>query len=582
MCGIAGIMASTRGGVDAAALDALGRALAHRGPDGDGRFADDHVGLAHTRLSIIGLDDGAQPLYGPGGEVLVANGEIYNYIELRREFPDYAFRTGSDCEVILALYRRHGLDFARHLRGMYALALYDPAAGRLVLARDPFGIKPLYVAETPAGLAFASEPRAFIAAGLLSASVQPSKALEVIDTQMIEGGTTIYEGVERIAPGETVVVEGGRIVERRRLRPLADREPLHSDEPATLEALEKVWLSSVELHQRSDVPFGLFLSGGVDSSAVLAAMARLFDRPVRAYAAGFPGASVADERDQARRVAGALGAEFVDVPVTEEMFWSHLPEMVAASDDPVADYAAVPTWLLARRAREDVKVVLTGEGGDEMFAGYGRYRSASRLLLPKPVRRGDGLLSGLGLTRGGKASPRDRQKLRTGWRQTRLQRAQWEDISTWLPDDLLLKLDRNLMWHGVEGRVPFVDPEMARFAFHLPDGLKLRGKAGKYILKRWLEGVCPQAEPFSKKRGFTVPVRDWIAARADRLGPLVAAQPGIAELCRPDAVREVFKGGGKTALLACWRLTYYALWHHIHILGAPHDGDIMGVLAARP
>jgi asparagine synthase (glutamine-hydrolysing) len=334
----------------------------------------------------------------------------------------------------------------------------------------------------------------------------------------------------------------------------------------------------------------MFLSGGIDSSALLACMARLNERPVRAFTAGFPGTAVQDERDHARRVAKAAGAEHIEIAVTENDFWGNLPAIAAAMDDPVADYAIVPTFLLAREAAKELKVVLSGEGGDELFAGYGRYRRAVRsALLGGRQMYARGALDGLGVLRAETKDWRkgieaaEQEPLGRNW--SRLQAAQATDVAEWLPNDLLLKLDRCLMAHGVEGRTPFLDPVVADLAFRLPDDLKVRNRTGKYLLRRWLEQALPEADPFSKKRGFTVPVGDWIASHAGELAPLMAQNQGISEICRPDEVGRLFRGlgGGDTKRTgrACWRLLFYALWHRIRVEGAEPLGDTATVLAGK-
>ena len=585
MCGIAGIMSGDGEAPSAAALQAMGAALAHRGPDGNGHYRAGDVGMVQTRLAIIDLATGDQPLYEPAGAALMANGEIYNYIELRAALSGIAFSTSSDCEPPLYLFRRHGLDFTLQLRGMYAIALHDPASGRLVLARDPFGIKPLYYAETAAGFAFASEPQALIAGGLVPAQLVRQVRNELLQLQFTTGRETIFAGIQRVLPGETVVVTRGRVVERRRREALPAAPPLPREEGAALREFDRVFADSVLLHQRADVPYGMFLSGGIDSSAVLAMMARLNERPVKAFTIGFTGAHVADERAQARAVARALGAEHVEVEFREGDFWRLLPEIARSMDDPAADYAVLPTYKLAATAREaGLKVILSGEGGDELFAGYGRYRSVIRpWWIGGKLLRGRGNFDKLGILRGDLAGWRDgiaAAELRgaAGGR-TRLQVAQATDCADWLPNDLLGKLDRCLMAHSVEGRTPFLDPLVADFAIRLPDDLKLRHGLGKWLLRRWLAEHVPAAEPFSRKRGFTVPVGDWIARRSAQLGPLVASQAGVREICLPRAVEKLFReAAARRAGLAAWTLLFYALWHRQHILRLPAGPDVFATL----
>ena len=336
----------------------------------------------------------------------------------------------------------------------------------------------------------------------------------------------------------------------------------------------------------------MFLSGGVDSSVVLALMARLNERPVRAFTVGFPGTQAADERDQARTAAAAVGADHVEVAFGEEDFWSLLPVVAAAMDDPAADYAALPTYKLAQAARaDDLKVILSGEGGDEMFAGYGRYRRALRpRIFGGRQPWGHGIFDDLDVLRGDGAGVLHAAAWRGGITtaeaaeaapvRTPLQRAQAVDCAAWLPNDLLTKLDRCLMANGVEGRVPFLDPLVADFALTLPDRLKVRRRLGKWLLRLWLETGLPSARPFARKRGFTVPVGAWMAGRGREIGPLVAAQPGVAEACRPDAVVRLFAAAGDGAVKAAWTLLFFALWHQCHILGRAPAGDAFETLAS--
>jgi len=586
MCGIAGIMTRDGRPPDQRVLDRLIAELGHRGPDGDGKHLSYGVGMVQTRLAIIDLETGDQPLYEPGGAALVANGEIYNYRELRDELGDVRFATMSDCEPPLHLYRREGPQFSRRLRGMYAIAIHNPAESRLVLTRDPFGIKPLYYVETQTLFAFASEPQALIAAGLVEPEVDAGHRDELLQTQFTCGADTIYRGIQRVLPGETLVVRSARVVERHRQDALATGGPETVSEDGALKELDRVLEDSVSMHQRSDVPYGLFFSGGIDSTAVLVMMARLNEKPVTAFTAGFPEMADPDHRAFLRSLTDKCNAQLNEVDFTEQDFWELLPRVAADIDDPTADYAVLPTWKLARTAAQDLKVVLTGEGGDELFAGYGRYRSVLRpWWMGGRTIRAKGTFDGLGVLRDTGTAWRDgiasaeARVAEFGW--TALQQAQATDCADWLPNDLLTKLDRCLMAHGLEGRTPFLDPVVADFAFSLPDNLKVRKHMGKWLLRRWLDKALPEANAFDRKRGFTVPVAEWIRRRGTALGDLVAAQPSVQEICRPDRVRGLFQGTGKREGFAAWTLLFYALWHKHHLEKGDADGDVFEVLADR-
>jgi len=607
MCGIAGLALS--GGSkppDPATVAALAQALAHRGPDGAGHSVVGRVAMVHTRLAIVDLDGGDQPIFA-GSASLVANGDIYNDRELRAQMPGVVFATGSDCEPPLHLWLRDAASYADSLHGMYAIAIHERGGRSLTLSRDPFGIKPLYTAAVEGGLAFASEPQALLAAGLVRRAVRPAARDELLQLQFTTGEETIFPGIRRVLPGETLRISDGHVLERTRRAALPSGGPEEIGEALALERLDAALMRSVEGHQRADVPYGLFLSGGVDSAAILACMARLNGAPVHAFTAGFDVRGAADERAQAAAVAAAVGARHDTVVVTEEMVWRHLPEIVACMDDPAADYAIIPSWFLARRAREEVKVVLCGEGGDEIFAGYGRYRKAMRpWWRGGRVMRGRGSFDRLDVLRARPAGWRDgmvaaearavaesladaqanarveAQASEAGRAErSRLGVAQAVDVADWLPHDLLLKLDRCLMAHGVEGRTPFLDAGVAAAGFRLPDRLKLQGGRGKYLLRQWLEEALPEARPFAPKQGFTVPIGDWIAGQGARLGPLVAAQPGVAEVAEPSRVVALFRhADGRGRGFAAWTLLFYALWHRTHVLGLAPAGDVFETLGA--
>ncbi len=570
--------------VDARVMGHLQAALAHRGPDGAGRYLCGPVGMINTRLAIIDLKTGDQPLHDDSGAVLVANGEIYNDPEIRARLKDVRFRTGSDCESPLHLYRLKGLDYVKDLRGMYAIAIYDPAAARMILSRDPFGIKPLYYVEAPGWFAFASEPRALIQAGLADRSIRPEARSELLQLKFTTGAATIFSGIRRVLPGETLVISDGRIVERRRVSALPDGGPRPIGYEDAMARLDEIMRDSVAHHLRSDVPYGLFLSGGIDSSTLVGLMAQMSSNPVVALTAAFPDSSVPDESADARRVARAVGADHHIVEMTAEYFWNNAARIADALDDPTTDAATVPTFALAQAARNSVKVVLSGEGGDEMFCGYSRYRRARWL---------GGVMTRHARTRGEFDSFDTMRRAFDGWRRrldeverredssprTFIQKLQAVDCAEWLPNDLLIKLDRCLMANGIEGRTPFLDPVVAEFAMRLPDGMKATTRMSKRILRDWLATNVPSAEPYAKKLGFNPPIGEWIAARKDSIAQLVAAEPGIAEAFDAQDVRRVFASPEKCHQ-AAWGLLFYALWHARHVIGIPADGDAAEVLSA--
>ena len=328
---------------------------------------------------------------------------------------------------------------------------------------------------------------------------------------------------------------------------------LRGDERDLVAQLDAVLEDSVRVHQRSDVPYGLFLSGGIDSASIATLMARLNERPVTAYTCGFDAPGAKDERAQAERVAKALNLDWRETSFDEADFWRIAPQIAWALDDPTADYATLPTYKLAEAAKGSLTVVLTGEGGDELFGGYGRYRRALR-----PGWLGGRPAEPRGADAAALARWRTEAEAPPGL--TPLQQAQWADVATWLPNDLLLKLDRCLMAHGLEGRTPFLDPQVAAFAFPLADKFKVQGRYGKWLLRKWLERACPAAEPWARKQGFTVPVEAWIAPRAAD----IAARLGHVEAVRrvkPDAAAAFTAGGDGVR----WPLLFFAVWSRIHL-----------------
>ncbi len=585
MCGIAGVMTRNGRPCEAAVLDRLVGAMKHRGPDGSGRFLNGSIGLVSTRLAIIDLETGDQPFEDPQGAVLVANGEIYNDLEIRRQLTDAPYRSKSDCESPLHLYRRKGLDFTDGLRGMYSIAIYDKATSKLVLTRDPFGIKQLYYVVTPTHFAFASELQALMASGLANGHhINPQKRAELFQLKFTTGSETIFSQIYRLLPGETIVVADGQIVERRFRRAIPKGASPTIDYSQASHRIHDILTESVAVHVRSDVPYGLFLSGGIDSSTLAILMSRISPLPVTALTAAFPASRVPDESEAARRVALAVGADHHVVEVSQDDFWRTSPKVAAALDDPTADASALPTFMLGEIARRaNLKVVLSGEGADEIFGGYSRYRRALwlwGLLRRKSRTHGvfkvatdkthalDKWRDGLGITETQETSDR--------WSQ--MQTLQAVDCAEWLPNDLLVKLDRCLMAHSVEGRTPFLDSKVAPFAFGLPDDMKAREKWGKWLLRDWLSKNLPAAQAWAKKAGFNPPIGEWIDFHKAKLEPLVMSQPGIAEMSIGDLVRQVFADPIKHGQ-AGWSLVFYALWHSRHVLGAAADGSIGDVLS---
>ncbi|MGD2064426.1 MAG: asparagine synthase (glutamine-hydrolyzing), partial [Nitrospirota bacterium] len=562
------------------------------GPDGKGHYENGRVGLAHTRLAIIDLIGGAQPLYNEDRSLaLVANGEIYNYLELRRELQDlgHRFSTHSDCETILHAYEAWGERFAEHLHGMFAFALHDTHRDELILARDRLGIKPLYFASADRGFAFASELKALLPF-LGTPQVDPAGLAEYLQNGWESAPRTLIRGVQKLMPGSIVRIGAtGDLFSHRYWSPTAVR-PAAWGLAEALERFDAVMQEVIEVHLRSDVPVGLFLSGGVDSSVLAALIAPRMAEPLRTFSVGFPGSSVDSELGAAAEVASRFGTQHTPLEVTVDAMLERLPHAVWAADDLMADYANLPVSLLAEVAGEQLKVVFSGEGGDEVFAGYIRYRQpwhkrlATWLRYPgaggfRPHGTFHKLPASLYQPDLSRAMHGSRAPFIRAWRETPhgwtdLMRRQYIDIMTWLPDQLLVKADRMLMAWGVEGRVPFLDHRVVEFGLALPDALKVHGGAGKRFLKLWAERLLPPEALWTPKKGFFVPLRDRLRGEwLERYAAVVPTSIGVRrwfDIPALERLIEVQRRTGKAAK-PLMRVLIFALWHRLFVEG---DGQI--------
>lgn len=602
MCGIAGYFLKSGATAPAGLLGRFAGLMTHRGPDSTASKIIAQAGFVHTRLAIVDLAGGQQP-FADDQKMAMANGEIYNHQALREQLgPTQRPDSLSDCAVLLPLFSRHGSQFIDQLRGMYALAAYDGRQDRGILARDAFGIKPLYYLEQESGIYFASEPGVLIKSGLVAADMDPLRAVWLLDQQYYSGADMICSPIKRLLPGEVLEIANGQIAGRFFDHPL-EAVPAGNSDPAELDDRLQ---ETVAAHQMADVPFGMFLSAGIDSSILLAMMTRLNQSPdtapVLAYTARFPDAPVPDETGLARQLARQCGAQFIDCPYTKADFFADAGLAVAACDDPAADYAILPSLHLARRAARDVKIILSGEGGDEFFAGYGRYRRRLSLW-PSAPRPRPGPALKAGLLHDGLASQLQDQLsmlaaqpghsagfgMRLLDRDRALRHIQRADIDSWLPDNLLVKLDRCLMRASVEGRTPFIDRQLSVWGYHLPASAKLRGRHGKYLLQGWLAEHLPAARPFQRKRGFSVPAGYWVASEAARLAPLLENLPLLSSLVTPGRIAAVLaagqKAGDKSAAdrggLLAWRLLFFGLWEQIHLHQVDPEQPVWDILAAR-
>jgi asparagine synthase (glutamine-hydrolysing) len=631
MCGIAGIVKlDPREPVDEPRLKRMRDVLRHRGPDGEGLWIDGPVGLGHRRLAIVDVASGQQPMTTEDGTAWITfNGEIYNHAALRPglEARGHRYRTRSDTETILHLYEEHGDRCVERLTGMFAFALWDRARARLLLARDRLGIKPLYWTLTDSELRFASEIKALLAADAGRPAFNRAVLPEFLATRYVAGEETFFTGVRTLAPGTTLTWSPGDGIEVRRYwrLPVAI-EP----EPGTLAAratqVREGLRAAVASHLMSDVPLGLFLSGGIDSSALAALMAPLASRPIRTFAVGFddPGAN---ELPWARLAARAAGAEHREVVVSPAEFFEALPRLVWHEDEPIAFTSSVPLYFVSRLAAEHVKVVLTGEGSDELFLGYNRYRVTawnqrlggtwSRLpagvraavatgvrRLPRRARRYAGrsflavggsirdlfcenfavfptALQSRLLADGDTVAMRDPYAVQLrAYREGEgdvLARMSHADLQTYLVE-LLMKQDQMSMAASVESRVPFLDHEFVEQVVAIPASMKLAGWRTKAVLRRALRGLVPDPILTRRKMGFPVPVGRWLRGDFRHvvdefvLGPRALAR-GLFD---PAALRSLAAehAAGIEHGDRLWLLANLEMWQRIFL-----DGEDVGAVA---
>lgn len=599
MCGIAGFMtlAST---INPKVLSFFQEKLTHRGPDDEGHFQSlssqpkesPSILMFHRRLSIVDLSEGHQPFvhHFPDGHylVLIVNGEIYNSETLRQTYSTFPFKTHSDCESILPVYLAYGpREFSSHLQGMFALGLYDSRTNSLVLSRDGFGIKPLYIRLDKNTFAFASEIPA-LTFPCMENPLSPEGPSEALHRQYTSGSLTLFQDISRVLPGQTLLINKNLQIETFHLPPIPlpkERSSLSKKQGSclskTLTHFETLLLETVNTHLLSDVPVGLFYSGGVDSSVLLKALLLLGHSQVPAFHIRFEG-----ENDSLPS-KNPLSCQLTEVSFSEADFWELLPLAAFVMDDFAADYAVLPTLKLAQAVhKEKIPVILSGEGGDEIFAGYGRYRRHNRFWPWRtPLFRHKSLLYNLPIAdrfswyQDLSATERLIQKSSL----SSLQKAQYMDLITWLPDDLMIKLDRPLMYYGIEGRPPFLDKAMANFGFDLPETYKVRKKDGKWLLKYWLSRVEPSLNFFVKKKGFSPPVHLWLFAKLAFLKATLLSQHALTPWIPAHHIHHLLDRLEKNPQdpktgLAIWILLFYTLWYKIHVQGYSHEMSVFDLL----
>jgi asparagine synthase (glutamine-hydrolysing) len=616
MCGIAGILRSDGAPPDARLLGAMTGAIAHRGPDGDGFFCDGPVGLGHRRLAIIDLATGDQPMSSDDGSVvLIFNGEIYNFRELRRELEarGATFRTASDTEAIVRAYEAWGVECLGRLRGMFAFALWDKARRRLFLARDRVGIKPLVYAWDGRRLLFASEIKALLEDPELPRDLDWDALRDYLTLHYIPSPRTIFRSIRKLPPASYLVFDQDRAEpEIRRYWDLhfsADPRPSEAD---WLDGLRFHLTDAVRSHLVSDVPIGAFLSGGVDSSTVVALMAQATAGRVRTFSIGFDDADF-DELQHAREVARRYDTQHFEYVVKPNALET-LPRLAWQFDEPFADSSALPTYYVSKITREHVTVALSGDGGDENFLGYTRYARAQRLherldafpaVLARPLlglaarllapgARGQGYLDLLG------APPVDRYFKLVAYQRSETLRSllsaaarervspvvtpglfrrlaaegrtpdyastlQYLDIHCYLPEDILTKVDRTSMAVSLEARVPLLDHVLMEYVATMPTRLKLRDGAGKLILKRAMAADLPAGILDRRKMGFGLPIASWFRRELtdyvrDVLTGGRTRQRGLVDPVAVSALLDEHQSGGRDRSSQIWALLALEEW----------------------
>jgi asparagine synthase (glutamine-hydrolysing) len=616
MCGICGIV-SANGPADPDRLARMSAKLVHRGPDSDGAFVDGPAALAARRLAIIDLETGDQPIANEDETVhVVQNGELYNYRELRTELEraGHRFRTHGDTEVLVHLYEQDGLAFARRLRGMFAVALWDAKRRRLVLARDRFGIKPLYYRAHADGIEFASELRSLPRGEIDLDALEAFLAFNSIPAPL-----TIFRGTRKLPPGHVLTWEDDDVRLERYARPAPTPagELREDDEAELIEELRGRLRDSVRAHLIADVPVGVLLSGGIDSSALAALAAQESSEPVRTFSIGFKERSF-DELADARLVAERYGTQHRELVLRPDAALL-LPALADAFDEPFADSSALPTYLVSQLAAQDVKVALSGEGGDELFGGYytyvadlladrtGRLAALARPVverLPSSTARASFDYKAKRFTRAAHLPPLERHHAwkeifspearaqltgrrhgfdpvdlyRERFAETEgaelLARLQDVDLGSYLVDDLLVKTDRASMAHSLEARVPYLDAAVASFALALPRRHRVNGLRKKVLLRKAVAPLVPDRIVRGKKRGFSIPAAAWLRGELepfarDTLSAETLHRQGFFQ---PEAVRKLIDrhvAGQEDLSRQLWGVLAFTLWHERHVEREP-------------
>lgn len=618
MCGIAGIFDPTGSGIDQEALIRSGETLRHRGPDDDGIHTDGYIGLVFRRLSIIDLESGAQPMSNEDGTIwLVCNGEIYNFQTLRKELEDkgHRFRSESDSEVILHLYEELGEEFVKRLDGMFGFALWDSKRHVLVLGRDRLGIKPMYYSVRPdGGLLFASELKAILEMPGVERSIDPDALSHYLTFRYVPGEHCIIQGIRKLPAGHTLTIQEGKPPLLSAYWDLAFTSASDRSDREWVDAFDQRLRTAVTDHMVSDVPVGVLLSGGLDSSAIVAYTRDIGVSNLKSFSVAFDVGGEFDERPFARQAAHAFNTDHHEVVISAQDFARDVMDVVWHADEPLADLASVPLFAVSRLAREHVTVVLSGEGSDELFGGYPGVeqilKRADFMKWPRPIRqlaslpiralpgksrwaralsgRTDAFARNLGLSMTSVFSRDEKRYVWDGpstaavaetFTDKAYHGAQTDDplnqilymyAKNWLPDDLLAKADRMTMAHSLELRVPFLDNHLVDFVSGMPQHMKVRrepstdGWQRKYVLRKALEGRVPQDIIDRPKQGFPVPAYGWLAADLKDFGAEWMKSSHLVQMgfqtAALDSLAASAQSGNARAQKQAWSLIILAIW----------------------
>jgi len=569
MCGICGIYNySDKAPVDRSIIKKMNDALYARGPDDEGYFIEGNIGLANKRLSIIDVDGGNQPIFNEDRtKCIVYNGEIYNHIGLRRGLEDkgHIFKTKTDTEVIVHLYEEHGEDCVGLLQGMFAFAIWDSREGKLLLARDRFGIKPLVYYDMGGRLLFASETKAIVQADNISRDIDFESVHYYLTYLSVPSPLTIYKAIKKLPPASILVCQDGKVVEKRYWS-IEPKKPGFSDVEEYIDTFYKLLKDSIKMQLMSDVPLGAFLSGGVDSSSIVGLMSQLSSRPVKTFSIGFEEKEF-DELKYARLIAKRFNTEHHELVMTPKDI-GRMEDLIWNLDEPHADSSALASYLVSKLAVPDVKVALTGAGGDELFGGYHAYLAdklsvyysmAPKMLTRRAIpclvslikldsqrpggtrrilrflrlshlpfrKRHTRWMSLLGF------DDEEKSELYSGFLKDRvhsldssgitdeyfdeaeaagldpLNSAMFVDLCTYLNNDVLQQVDRMTMANSLEARVPFLDHKLVEFAFSVPSNLKVKGLSLKHLVRQSMRGLLTDEIINREKHGFGVPIREW-------------------------------------------------------------------------